>query len=130
MQELKHRVEFLKKEFNYSNEQLGEICGVSYTAIGNIINGITKDPGISLFVKLSKKLNLNLEWLLLGEGEMLKNKVNKKDHPEAIKYLYQENENLKILVQSKDGEINTLKKIVDLLENRVEQGSSKKQQVG
>jgi transcriptional regulator with XRE-family HTH domain len=130
MQELKHRVELVKKEFNFSNEQLGEICGVSYTAIGNIINGITKDPGISLFVKLSKKLNLNLEWLLLGEGDMLKNSTNKKDHPEALKYLYQENENLKVLILSKDGEINTLKKIVDLLEHRIDQGSNKKQQIG
>jgi transcriptional regulator with XRE-family HTH domain len=126
MQEMKHRMEIIKKEFNYSNEQLGEICGVSYTAIGNIINGITKDPGVSLFIRLSKQLEINVEWLLFGEGEMLRKHVSK-NHPEAVKYLGHENDNLKILIQSKDSEINTLKKIINLLENRIEVLSDKKQ---
>ncbi|HVD99087.1 MAG TPA: helix-turn-helix transcriptional regulator [Cytophagaceae bacterium] len=119
-------MEIIKKEFNYSNEQLGEICGVSYTAIGNIINGITKDPGVSLFIRLSKQLEINVEWLLFGEGEMLRKHVSK-NHPEAVKYLGHENDNLKILIQSKDSEINTLKKIINLLENRIEVLSDKKQ---
>src|ERR1700743_1221639 len=126
MQEIKHRMEIVKREFNYSNEQLGEICGVSYTAIGNIINGITKDPGVSLFIRLSKQLEINVEWLLFGEGEMLTKHVSK-NHPEAVKYLSHENDNLKILIQSKDSEINTLKKIINLLENRIEVLSDKKQ---
>lgn len=116
---LNKRIELVKKEFGYSNEELGKICGVSYTAIGNIINGITKDPGASLFINISTKLNINLEWLLSGVGEMYKNEKNvDKEHPETLKYLKQENENLRIIIDSKEEQIEILKKIVSLLEEQ------------
>jgi len=116
---LNKRIELVKKDFGYSNEELGQICGVSYTAIGNIINGITKDPGVSLFINISNKLDINLDWLLCGVGEMYKNsKEIQKDHPEALKYIKQENENLRMIIDSKDEQIETLKKIVSILEEQ------------
>jgi transcriptional regulator with XRE-family HTH domain len=123
LKELGERIEKIKAEFRYTNQQLGEICGVSYTAIANIINKITKDPSISLIVNLTTKLDISLEWLLLGKGEMLSKQSShiKKEHPEAIKFLKQENENLKTIISSKETEAETLKKIVTLLEGRVEE---------
>ena len=116
---LNKRIELVKKEFGYSNEELGQICGVSYTAIANIINGVTKDPGVSLFVNISTKLGINLDWLLSGVGEMYKDGNSKdKEHPETIKFLKQENENLRTIIGAKDEQIETLKKIVNLLEEQ------------
>jgi transcriptional regulator with XRE-family HTH domain len=126
--EIGKRIDKVKAEFRYSNQQLGEVCGVSYTAIANIINGITKDPSVSLFVNLTIKLGISCEWLLFGKGEMLlKNRSeSKKDHPEAIKYLQQENKNLKTIIDSKEAEVATLKKIITLLEERKGEQSPKK----
>jgi transcriptional regulator with XRE-family HTH domain len=125
------RIEKVKTEFRYSNQQLGKICGVSYTAIANIINGVTKDPSISLFVNITIKLGVSIEWLLFGKGEMLiKNSgQSKKDHPEAIKFLQQENENLKTIIHSKEAETTTLKKIILLLEEKVAEIGTKRRKV-
>ncbi len=120
MKMLKDRINLIKKEFKYSNEELGIICGVSYTAIGNIINGITQDPGVSLFIKLSKKHDLSLDWLLFGEGEMYKTSAQQNNPFNNLKYLNQEMEGLKILIESKDNELHALKKIIALLESKDE----------
>jgi transcriptional regulator with XRE-family HTH domain len=131
LREIGKRIEKVKAEFRYSNQQLGDICGISYTAIANIINGITKDPSVSVFANLSSKLGISLEWLLFGKGEMLiKNQgQSKKDHPEAIKFLKQENENLKTIIDSKETEVATLKKIIVLLEEKVSESGTKRRKV-
>jgi transcriptional regulator with XRE-family HTH domain len=129
--EIGQRIEKVKAEFRFSNQQLGEICGVSYTAIANIIHGITKDPGVSLFVNLTTKLNISIEWLLFGKGEMLimNQSQSKKDDPKIIKFLQQENENLKTIIQSRETEGTTLKKIIKLLEERIDETGAKKRKV-
>lgn len=130
MQDLKDlgkRINAIKTEFGYSNQELGAICGVSYTAIGNIIHGITKDPSVSLFIKLTTKLDISLDWLLFGKGEMLKSdNSSKRDHPETVKFLKQEITNLKTIINIRESELETLKKMIGLLENQTKPHQAKK----
>lgn len=124
-----HRIELVKKHFNYSNEELGKVCGVSYAAIAKIINGATKDPSVSLFILLSKKLKININWLLFNEGNMLEEKapltkmIDNRDH---IFNLQNKIETMELLLQSKNSEIDTLKKIINILEGKIEEKPGKK----
>jgi transcriptional regulator with XRE-family HTH domain len=126
--EIGKRFKLIKEHFSLSNQEFGEICGVSYTAIGNIINGTTKDPSVSLFVKISSKLEINLNWMITGKGEMIEKEEDKPlstENLETIKYLKQEIENLKLIIESKQNEIETFKKIVALLEEKKANSKSK-----
>ncbi|HXA00525.1 MAG TPA: helix-turn-helix transcriptional regulator [Cytophagaceae bacterium] len=117
------RVEEIKKNFNYSNGQLGEVCGVSYTAIAKIISGATKDPSVSIFINLTEKLKVNINWLLFNEGQMFS------DHNQNAgmrSQSNQEKEITKILLHSKEEENEMLKKIVKLLEDWLSEIQSRK----
>lgn len=70
--ELSERLEKIKQHFGLNDSKLAEIAGVTPTAIGNIINGVTDNPKISLLKNITSKLNISLDWLVSGEGQMLK----------------------------------------------------------
>ena len=78
------RFEKLKIKFSLSNSDLGKIAGVSHQAIGDIINGVTDNPKIGLLVKISNHLQVNLNWLAKGEGEMLESSSkNYREEPKS-----------------------------------------------
>lgn len=119
------RLEQVKKHFDYTNNELGKVCNVSYAAIAKILNNETKDPSISIAINLQRKLSINLNWFLLGEGAMFEN-TNIDNNVDEVKHLNSLIENQKILIEAKDSEINTLKKIITLLEEKIEQKLSNK----
>lgn len=64
--------EFLLAE-NISQSQFADNIGVARASISHIISGRNK-PGFDFIVSMSRRYpNLNLEWLINGEGEMYKN---------------------------------------------------------
>ncbi len=70
---LSERFERLKVAFKLNNGDLAKMAGVSHQAIGDIVNGVTDNPKIGLLVKISDHLQVNLNWLAKGEGEMIDN---------------------------------------------------------
>lgn len=82
--ELSRRLEKVMTHFGLNDSKLAEIAGVSPTAIGNIMKGLTDNPKISLLRNISSKLKISMDWLALGEGEMLKNTT--------VKPIYQDSE--------------------------------------
>lgn len=63
--EMRHRLKL-------SKSAVGEAAGISGTTIGNIEAGTTKNPSSEILAGISKNLGISLEWLIFGEGEMLK----------------------------------------------------------
>jgi transcriptional regulator with XRE-family HTH domain len=66
------RFEQIKAHFRLRNRDLSRMAGVSDTAINKIISGVTESPDVRTLVALGKKLNLSADWLLFGEGPMIK----------------------------------------------------------
>lgn len=62
--------------FKMSKAAIAKKVGVSASAIGDIINGETLDPRVSLIKNIALELDIRLDWLLLGEGEMLKSSIS------------------------------------------------------
>jgi len=128
-QGISQRIEVIKKHFNYSNAELGKICEVPDTTIENILNYTNQNPGIRLFIRLSRKLSINIRWLLFNEGLMMSEdaeKIKIMDQSELIEHLQNKTESLEMLLKCKDGEIETLKKIIVLLESRRQERMDKK----
>ena len=48
---------------------VSEITGISYSTLQNYLRGV-RDPNVENLSKLSVHLNINLSWLLTGQGEM------------------------------------------------------------
>lgn len=113
----------LKKRHNLTNEQLGEIAGVSYTAIGNIINGNTPNPGVSLIVKICIKLHVSSDWLLLGK-EADQNKTNLLQESQALYYKKEKFENNETNVSEENYKSillelrNSQKEVIQLLKEK------------
>ncbi|MFZ7223446.1 helix-turn-helix domain-containing protein [Avibacterium avium] len=49
--------------------QVSEITGISYSTLQNYLRGV-REPNVENLSKLSIHLNINLSWLLTGQGEM------------------------------------------------------------
>lgn len=66
----------LRKEQNYSQEQLGEIIGVSHTSVKNWELGIN-EPKASYIIKLAELFNVSTDYLLgINTLELKKNNDN------------------------------------------------------
>ncbi|MDU5695474.1 MAG: helix-turn-helix transcriptional regulator [Haemophilus parainfluenzae] len=48
---------------------VSEITGISYSTLQNYLRGV-REPNVENLSKLSVHLNINLSWLLTGQGEM------------------------------------------------------------
>lgn len=66
--ELGRRVKQLRVKFSLDQSQLGEMTGVSGSAISLLESGKTKDPSVSLVVKLSQALKVGLDELVFGNA--------------------------------------------------------------
>lgn len=69
---ISERFLLIRDVFSLTAGRLGEIAGVSGTAIAKIESGETASPKADVLASISTKLQINLNWLVLGEGEMLK----------------------------------------------------------
>lgn len=65
----------VRKRLGLSQDALAEKAGVSGSAIGLIEQGKTKNPGADMLSALASNLGVSLEWLLLGQGEMLQSEA-------------------------------------------------------
>ena len=66
---MEKRIQAARKAKGLTLKQLGDIIGISESAVSNIERGRNKPSGSTLIL-LCEKLGVNREWLETGEGEM------------------------------------------------------------
>jgi transcriptional regulator with XRE-family HTH domain len=73
------RFRHLLKEWGLTQEEMGNLCGIKRGTVGTIVNGKTIPDADALAELLRRKPELSPDWLLMGEGEMLRGgKFNEK----------------------------------------------------
>lgn len=63
----------LRKKLGFRQSDFGKIFSLSQDAISAIETGRNK-PTIGVLIKLYKDYDVNLGWLLVGDGNMFRNK--------------------------------------------------------
>jgi len=71
MTEFKDRLEKLFRELNLSQVSASKKTGVGRSSLSEYLAG-KKEPTISIVEKIATATGVNLNWLLLGEGEMFR----------------------------------------------------------
>lgn len=66
---IKNRLKFLIDTLKISYKDFSKKTGIPYTSLQNYIYG-SRQPTIENLQKICTQLNVNLNWLLTGEGEM------------------------------------------------------------
>ena len=66
---MEKRIQAARKAKGLTLKQLGDIIGISESAVSNIERGRNKPSGSTLIL-LCEKLGVNREWLETGEGDM------------------------------------------------------------
>lgn len=90
-QRLKEYVDFIKKTTNKSESEISaELDGVSQSTFNKAVRGVTQNMKENVLAALAKK-GLDINWLLTGEGEMLRNTKSDK----AVAMRKSRNEDLK-----------------------------------
>jgi len=68
--EFSRRIADLRKEVNLNKRQFADSLQISQSVIGDIELGY-REPSREVMLKLASVYNVNIHWLLTGEGEML-----------------------------------------------------------
>ena len=79
---MEKRIQATRKAKGLTLKQLGDIIGLSESAVSNIERGRNKPSGSTLML-LCEKLGINRAWLETGEGEMF-DKANQPDETEKL----------------------------------------------
>lgn len=69
MKNLHARIRILRKQLGFSQEEFAAQLGVTKQAISNMETA-KSGPGPSVLYKLYKKLDVNLNYLIAGEGDI------------------------------------------------------------
>jgi transcriptional regulator with XRE-family HTH domain len=120
------RVALCRKEKNLSQQEFADILNVSRGYIGDIERN-RSEPSSNFLTLLSSNLNVSIDWVLTGEGEMYRigPKINSVSEERAEKFIElfdalneaQQKEILAACAEKK--RMNELEQKVDQLEKRV-----------
>lgn len=113
------RLRQVQYHFKLTNEALGEIVGVSGSAIGDIINGKTANPRINVVTILHTRLGIDLNWLLTGQGDMIKQTLVIKANPEMQQELEKcrmELQNREKLLEEKEQRLQEKERTISVLQ--------------
>ncbi|HAN77170.1 MAG TPA: XRE family transcriptional regulator, partial [Bacteroidales bacterium] len=76
--DLRKRIEAVIKNEQLTAAKFAEILGVQRSSISHILSG-RNNPSLDFIVRMTEKFEyLNLEWLIFGIGEMVKETEKKK----------------------------------------------------
>lgn len=65
---MSERIKKCRKELGYTQEQMCELLGVSYSSYSKIENAFQK-PSLTTVVKLSSRLKVSIDYLVFGNDE-------------------------------------------------------------
>ncbi len=69
MDNFSKRLKELRQKLNITQNDFANACNVKLTAISKYETGLVK-PGFDMLYKIASVYNVNLNWLVLGEGEV------------------------------------------------------------
>lgn len=118
------RVILFRKDKKLSQQELADIIGVSRGYIGDIERN-RSEPSSNFLTLLASKLNISVDWLLTGEGEMYRTNqgVESDKHTVKVVQMYealndvQQREILSALEEKK--QLNNLMEVVHQLQLKV-----------
>ncbi len=105
------RLEKLRLRLGLTVTEFAEKADVKGSSMSLILRGVTKNPGINVFISLSNNTNANLMWMLSGEGEMLTQGKEQKAGPDLGSADY--------IIQQMNARIDELKDQVENLKYTV-----------
>jgi transcriptional regulator with XRE-family HTH domain len=106
---ISQRLRLFLDNLGIEQQEFANALGISKQVVSNAINGRTKYPKSDFLIQLIVGYpNLNLYWLLLGEGEMFTNNIP--SNLNLIQDLKAENEKLK------NDLLETQQKVIELFE--------------
>jgi transcriptional regulator with XRE-family HTH domain len=110
------RLELYLKSKNISQDELAILSGVTRQTINNIVNG--KTPASSdLLIKMAKSYDdLNINWLLCGQGKMVYEDVQDEKYDPRREYT---SESLLELLDSKEETITSLTSRIEELKETI-----------
>ena len=74
---ISQRLRLFLDSLNVEQQDFANALGVSQQVVSNAVNGRTKFPKSDFLIQVIREYpQLNIYWLLLGEGEMLSDKPN------------------------------------------------------
>lgn len=97
MSEIKDRLKLFRKDKNLTQEDVATQTAISRTYISTIEAG-RQDPSFSFVKTLSKTYGLSIDWLLTGEGEMMRGKGEAEEVASAAVEALSENRMLEKIV--------------------------------
>lgn len=118
---VRQRFESLLIELKINGSQLARELGISQTSVSRILNGSTLPSSKVLIPLLKAYPQLDIKWLLIGEGEMFLNsqieitKVDKDYLDRLADSLERENNMLRKEINGLAEELERIQKIVEAL---------------
>jgi len=106
------RLKKLREELNLSQGKMANLLGVSQSALSKWESGKREIP-IGVLIKLKQKFNVNLNWLLSGQGDMF---LPPQEIPLLVPELVEFFKQYPPDIQRKF--VNVLKEMVDYWRNR------------
>lgn len=75
---ISHRLKTVLDEKGLSIKACAELLGMPYRTLQNYLLN-ARDPSADVLIKVSQTLNVNLNWLMMGEGKMFANASNQNE---------------------------------------------------
>jgi len=124
---VKDRLSKFLQEEGINQKEFGEVVGYSQQSLSNFFSGNTKIPRGDLFIALAEHFpNLNLRWLLIGDGKMWRseelqeNKVAYQQLMSQIENLQRENKDLRQLLITKEELLKTKEELIALVKQKLD----------
>ncbi|GLX71431.1 helix-turn-helix domain-containing protein [Paenibacillus glycanilyticus] len=89
MESIGERLKQIRKTLNFNQSQFSESIGLSQGALSEIENG-KFNPSIEIIISINKLFGINIEWLLLGEGNKhADDPFEQLDHKQLIQQIFE-----------------------------------------
>lgn len=112
------RIQALKNYYGLSTRALALKCGMNQPTVDRMLKGINAISINFISSILSNFSDVSAEWLLRGEGEMLKGDITSKEL-ERINKLNKVIESLQDVIDVRNNKIVSLSERIKLLENQL-----------
>ena len=72
---ISERLKQVIEDKNLNIKAFSEISGIPYRSIQNYLRN-EREPNVEALIKLKEAMNIDINWLLIGEGKMYRNLPN------------------------------------------------------
>ena len=81
--EMSNRIKARRESLNFTQEQFAELIGISLSSYTKIENAFQK-PALDTLIKISKNLNLSLDYMVFGTNECKASEISESDFLKSL----------------------------------------------